>query len=296
MSRKNINTVTIGKKLGKLEFEARFVVGKLRSGASATRKDRLNCLGSIGRTMQKYGLNSIKDIKPAHVGRYFAELRGKGLSEGRIANHASAMRCLCSMMGKSEIVPSNRELGCARDVANRTKHADERMDVAKVAETRARLSEASQVAYDMGRYFGLRQKEALLSNITVDKDGVICLVVEGAKGGRPRVVPVTTYEQLEVLARNTAYRSAHGGTLIDAGLSLKQGIKRMQNELASAGANRNSGANTHSLRREWIIVECQRIKAAPEAEREGMLKELVESVGHGRTEVIGAYTSLMDEE
>lgn len=286
------NTVVVGKKLGKLEFEARFVVGKLRRGSSLTRQDMLGCLGRIGTSMQRYGLNSIKDMKAKHVERYFAELSDRGLSAGRMANHATAMRMLCRMMGKSDIVPSNRVLGCNRDSINRTKHADKRMDADKAAAVRQRLSEGSKIAYDLARHFGLRQKETLLSHQTVSRDGKEYLVVEGAKGGRPRQVPVETQEQKEVLASNQAYRASHGGKLIDEALSLKQGMKRIQNELIAAGASRESGANMHTLRREWIIERCQGILQQPEDERQRLLEELIEAIGHGRQEVMRAYTTL----
>ncbi len=285
--------MSVGRTLGKLEFQATFVVGKLRRGSSITRNDTLNCLARIGRTMQRYGLQSIKDIKPAHVERYFAELRNGGMSAGRMANHASAMRLMCRMIGKSEVVPSNRELGCSRTVANRTKNADVRLDVNKSTEVREHLSDNNKIAYDMARHFGLRQKETLLSRKTVERDGMDYLIVEGAKGGRPRQVPITTKEQREVLARNEAYRATHGGKLIDEDKNLEQGIRQLQNELAAAGADRSSRANMHTLRREWIIERCQQILAAPEADRDKLIADLVEQVGHGRSEVLSAYTRLL---
>jgi len=286
-------TITVGKTMGKLEWEARFVTGKLRRGSSLTRRDQLNCLGKIGKCMQSYGLNSIKDLKPKHVERYFAELRSRNLSPGRMANHATAMRMLCRMMGKSDIVPSNRELGCARNLGNRTKHADVRMDAAKAASVRAQLSPAHQIAYDLAMHFGLRQKESLLSVETVHRDGKDFLVVQGGKGGRPRQVPVITEAQRAVLAQNNAYRNGNDGKLIDASKSLKQGIRQLQNELAAAGATRNSGANMHTLRREWIIERCQEILQVPEARRPDLVAELVEQVGHGRAEVLRAYTLIL---
>lgn len=285
--------MSVGKTLKKLEFQAVFVVGKLRRGSSLTRQDTFNCLARIGRTMQRYGLQSIKDIKPAHVKRYFAELRNGGMSAGRMANHASAMRLMCRMIGKPEVVPSNRALGCNRTIENRTMNADVRLDINKAAEVRELLSENNKIAYDMAREYGLRQKETLLSHKTVEHDGVTYLIVEGSKGGRPRQVPITTQGQREVLARNEAYRSMHGGKLINENKSLKQGLKQLQNELAAAGASRESDANMHTLRREWIIERCQAILAAPEADRDKLIADLVEQVGHGRTEVLSAYTSLL---
>lgn len=291
--KKKQNVVTVGMKMGKLEWQARFVVGKLRRGSSLTRNDQLNCLGKIGMAMQRFGLNNIKDIKTLHVSRYFAELSAKGMSAGRLANHATAMRMLCRMMGKSDIVPSNRELGCARDIANRTKNADMRLNVEKAADVRTKLSENNRIAYDMSRHFGLRQKEALLSHKTIVSDGIEKLVIEGAKGGRPREVLVITQEQREVLQRNMEYRNAHSGKLINEDKSLKQGLKEMQNVLAAVGATRQCGANMHSLRREWIIERCQEILASPEEARAALIATLLEETGHGREEVLRCYTRLV---
>ena len=55
-----------------------------------------------------------------------------------------------------------------------------------------------------------------------------------------------------------------------------------------AGTTRSSGANMHLLRREWIID----IKAAPESRQTDMLMQLVESIDHGRLEVLLANASI----
>lgn len=296
MTRKNKAADTASKKMCKIEYEARSIVGKLRRGASLTVKDKLRCIGNIGRCMQRYGLNSIRDMKPAHVERYFGELKtasGASLSAGRMANHATAMRTLCRAIGKQDIVPSNSQLGCARNIANRTKHADERVNVTKMQEVAARLSQNNLLAYSMALQFGLRQKEALLSCKTVICDGVEKLIVEGAKGNKPREIAIDNEQQRATLKANQEYRASHGGKLIDESKSLKQGIKQLQNELA--GATRTSGANMHTLRREWIIQRCEKILAVPEDARDKMIEELVLATGHGRLEVLACYSSLLNE-
>ena len=296
MTRKNNAASTASKKMCKIEYEARSIVGKLRRGASLTVKDKLRCIGNIGRCMQRYGLNSIRHMKPAHVARYFAELKtasGTSLSAGRMANHATAMRTLCRAIGKPDIVPSSSQLGCARNIANRTKHADERVNLSKMQDVAAKLSENNRLAYSMALLFGLRQKESVLSWKTVTSDGVEKLVVEGAKGNRPREILIENEQQRAALKANQEYRASHEGKLIDEGKSLKQGIKQLQNELSSAGATRISGANMHTLRREWIIERCEKILAAPEDARDKMIEELVFETGHGRLEVIACYTAML---
>lgn len=282
-----------GNKFGKLEWETRTIIGKLRRGSSETRKSQLECLGCISRTMQHYGLNSIRHLKPKHIERFFAEMRVEKLSAGRMANYASAMRMICRVIGKMDIMPSNAALGCARNLENRTKHADLRLNLDKANEVRSKLSEPNLIAYDMARVFNLRQKESLLSHSLIRRDGVDYLQVKGTKGGRPREIALTTSEQREVLQRNADYRSKHNGSLIDMGKSLPQGLKKLQNELAKAGATKASGANMHALRREWIIERCEKIIEAPENARQELLDKVVAEIGHGRDEVIRAYTRIL---
>lgn len=118
--KKQKNSVTVGRKMGKLEWQARFVPGLIRGVSELTRKDLLNRLGMFGRAMESHGLKSIKEINADLVGLYFDALKAKGISARRIAAHAQALRMLCNMMGMGEIVPSNHELGCARRTVKRT--------------------------------------------------------------------------------------------------------------------------------------------------------------------------------
>lgn len=111
-SKKNRNTVIVGKELGKLEFESSFAVGILPHLSSLTVIDKKLCLRKIGRQMESYGLSTIREISAELIERFFQELRAEGLTNRRIGNYASAMRLLCNMLGKPEIVPTNAQLGC----------------------------------------------------------------------------------------------------------------------------------------------------------------------------------------
>jgi len=133
MKHKKSNVVTVGRVYEGMEFAARFAVGSMPKLSRHTRRGILGCLGNIGRRMESYGLVSIKEISSTDVCKYFDELCARGLSPTRIARHAAAMRRLCEMLGRPEIVPSNSELGCTRAVgaraerrpARRNKHEDQ---------------------------------------------------------------------------------------------------------------------------------------------------------------------------
>lgn len=284
--------------LTKLERGAFSLLGKgdLRTKSTETIKEFVSNLSRFCRHLEEITngkMTNITEIKPKHVGSYLATL--EGLSPGRVANHATMLREVARQIGKADIVPANSKIGCVRSTENRTKWADTRYDVVKGAEVRGRLVPQHRIAYDMQRHFGLRQKEALLSyRVVADKYGCEFLVVEGAKGGRPRQVPVTTEEQRSILATNAEWRTRNGGKLIDQGLKLLPGLQRYKSDLHRAGARREDGTNSHACRREFIIERCKEISALPKSEREAALKELVEIIGHGRPEVITAYTSLLE--
>lgn len=109
-SRKKSNSVTVGREMSKVEWEAVFVPGLLLKRSPQTVKDIQGCLGNFGRRMEEgYGLTSITQITRDLVELYLAELAG--LSVRSISRHAAALRILCRMMGVPEMVPSNSELG-----------------------------------------------------------------------------------------------------------------------------------------------------------------------------------------
>lgn len=112
MSRKKSNSVTAGREMGKVEWEAVFVPGLLnRSSRSVNEIHR--CLRRFGRRMEEaYGLTSITEINRELIELYFVEIAD--LSARSITSHAMALRILCDMMGVPEIIPTNSQLGCAR--------------------------------------------------------------------------------------------------------------------------------------------------------------------------------------
>lgn len=278
-------------KFSKLEHQARSVIGKNWSKSSATRNELLQNVSKIADFMRHQGLNDIHDMKTKHCDAYMNSI--EHLSEGRMANHATALRTIADAIGKPDIVRSNADYGCDRNIENRTQNQDVRLDAEKYEEVKQSLSPAHQIAYEMSREFGLRQRESLRSHEVVERDGKQYLVVEGAKGGRPREIEIVNERQVALLERNNAYRETNDGKLADSSRNLAEAIKDYQNDLHRAGATRESHANTHSCRREYIIERCEAIKqvSCDETKKE-MLEHLVEEIGHGRTEVLSAYASV----
>lgn len=162
--------------------------------------------------------------------------------------------------------------------------------------------------------FGLRRREAVMLNPLRDidlKEGVIRIRV-GAKGGRPRLIPIDNHwlhmmgERLikfvQIRNLQTARDDRESMPIAPEGLSLQQAIKRYANVMTSLGYTKeNAGVTGHGLRAGYV---CRRLIALgvtpvvrggdgvhPDAAHDEIAHTLVtEAVGHSRKSVLGAYS------
>lgn len=162
--------------------------------------------------------------------------------------------------------------------------------------------------------FGLRRREAIRLRPSRDidlQDGVIRIRV-GAKGGRPRLIPVDNAglrmmaHRLILFVQHRNLRTARGTheamSLAPEGLTLIQAIKRYANVLAAAGyTKKDTGVTGHGLRVDYV---CRRLielgvdpvvrggdGVHPDAVSDQIAHKLVtEAVGHSRRSVLGAYS------
>ncbi len=265
----------------KLGHEAKKMVGKNYGKGSGTTEKLLGNIERIAEFMGTQGLQSLRHMKTKHVTRFFDHLKAEGLSASTKANYATAMRTIAHAIGKDNIVPrNNADLGINRIDRYQPKQADiSKME--KVREALYSKSEWQGLAADMQMAFGLRVKESLLSHSTVIRDGKEFLVVEGAKGGRPRDLEVKTEAQREILQRVNDHIAATGGkSLISQHLNLKQALKKQANDYHRAGGTKVNGANSHLARHHM----------AQKMGQEGISdKEIAEHLGHGREGVTKHY-------
>lgn len=265
----------------KLVNEAKKLVGKNYGKGSGTIKKLVGNIKRIATFMVTQGLQSIHHMKTKHVTSFFDHLKSEGLSASTMGDYATAMRTIAHAIGKDNIVPhSNAVLGISRSDRYQPKHGD----ITKMQEVREAIygkSEWQGLAVDMQRVFGLRVKESLLSHATIIRNDREFLVIEGAKGGRPRELEVKTDEQREVLQRVGEHIAANGGkTLIPPHLTLKQALKKQANDFHRSGGTKENGANSHLARHHM----------AQKMGQEGISdKEIAEYLGHGREGVTKHY-------
>jgi len=276
----------------KLEFQARSILARYRGcGSTLSKKAHLDRAVEIGKFMRGQGLREIGDMKLKHVQRYISHLQEKGLGNSALANHASTLRIIANKIEKGDMIPKSNQqaFGFCRSQADRMQpivRTDAQRDAA------ARFSEKIEaygrtdtrwcsLAYRMTQEFGLRRLEALKSCQVVVRNGQEYLKVEGAKGGRPREVLITTTAQRNLLAEVRAHIAENGGkSLMPKELSQKQAVQQYSNNVHRAGGTKCEKLNSHANRHQ----DLQDQKAAGATD-----KEIAERSGHGREEAAGHY-------
>lgn len=269
-----------------LEVQAMATIGKNWSKSSLTREATIQHTKSFARfVMDKYGLERIDNLKPGHVSAYVHDMQKRGLSAGTMANRLSAIRSLANSIGKQNIVcRNNDEYGIERSrknpvLANHEKIAEIREKIDAAAKAGDRIAMMVSAAAALREAFGLRQKESLMSHRVEGNR----LVVEGAKGGRPRSLEITTNSQLQAIQLADQVSQALGsgtGRIIPPELSLKKAYNAQRNLWSKMGGTKASRSHQHASRHDFA----QRSKAAGDSDLQLSIK-----LGHGRKYVAGHY-------
>lgn len=263
--------------------EARLLFGKMHDKSTLTASDHKERAERIGDFMKTQGLRSIEDCKSKHVKAFFNELKEQGLSAGTMANYASTMRQIAHKIGKDNIVPrQNEKLGFSRSQTDRYQPMTaDKQAIQTVQERLFERAEWKGHAYQMQREFGLRLKESILSGKVVEQDGKLFLQVDGAKGGRDRLVPIDTESKAAALqARNDFVKEQGWKSLCPADKTLEQGWRSLSNSVHREGGTKDDQANSHANRHAF----------AQDLDKSGASKgEISEQLGHGREEVVNHY-------
>ncbi|MBJ6799872.1 phage integrase N-terminal domain-containing protein [Geomonas propionica] len=278
--------------MGKMSLERQALerIGKNWSKASETREKLLNNVSQFTRFIEnRYHLERIENLKPGMITAYAADMAVQGLSASTMANRMTAVRQICGAIGKQGICSKeNFAYGIERVRVN-----PQSVNVGKLEEIRSVLAERAacgnrvaqmMVAADSLRCnFGLRAKESLLTTKVIEQDGKPFLKVEGAKGGRVRLLPVDSpiKEAAVKLVQETAIQLGSGtGRIIPPEMSLKAAYDAQRNLWRALGGTKASSANIHG----------ERHLHAREMHADGATrKEIMVDLGHGESRSPAAY-------
>lgn len=266
-------------------------VGKNWKVGSETREAKLQTIKRFcGFVQKQFGLERIENLKPCHIQAYAQSLHDQGINARTGANYMSYVRDLCHALGRQGIIAKDNAAygfgGAPRQKpleVNHTKIAEIRSQLEAKAATGDRLAMMMSATAAMRDAFGLRQKEALLSNVIAKHDGKSYLLVNGAKGGRPRKVPIRNERQLNAMVRVAATAEALGnanGRPIPPELNLKAAMQYESKAWHMMGGTRENQANMHAQRHAY----------AQERLSEGAAKaEINRELGHGDQRSLGHY-------
>ena len=170
------------------------------------------------------GIKRMEKISKADVVRYGIELAGQvkagQMEESTAQNYVSAVNVVMEIARGNKAVSVSPTAACG--IGRRTGIATASRAVGEVEHQEAleRLSERLGAILELGRYLGLRfKKSALLDASTALKTALSerrVRVVDGTKGGRPRMVAVVRAEQMEALARAAAIQDGRSMVPQDA--------------------------------------------------------------------------------
>ena len=256
-----------------------------------SRRKRFYELRQVLDTLQaRYGLQRLQNLSRKHVNQVVAEWKSSALTPRTIANKLTYLRWLVHKIGKPNLLPrSNADLGLeagARHTkAGHVVPADYLADLLGKAEGDPKV----KAMLLLGRYLGLRFKEASLFRPGRDWQGDRVYIKRGTKGGRPRYLWVASSQQREVLQFVAGLVDGKDGCLIPQEAGTYRNWKQQTYEkLRALGLGRKLSYEFHDLRRTFINEEIKRLIGKGHAASTAA-KLVAKAVGHNRTEVLRWY-------
>ena len=186
-----------------------------RDGSFATQADRTQILHHAARTLQKAGFQNLAAIslKPKHVEVLLKSWQADGLAVGTIKNRMACVRWWAEKVGKPNCVPrTNDALGIERRSYVAEVSKAQTLDTVAVDKLG---HERLKVSLELQEAFGLRREESLKFQpvfATKGLDDSIRLKASWCKGGRTRLIPITSEHQRAVLVK--AHALAGSGSMI----------------------------------------------------------------------------------
>jgi integrase len=275
----------------------------------ATQDARREILESGFRELRRLGykLKDVRGFKERHMMALGHAWEAKGYSPATIQNRISIFRTFAEWIGKpgmirgSECYVKNPQCVKRTLVAktDKTWSGQQQTLVAKL-ETVQKLDISVAMQLELQRAFGLRMKEsALLKPHGADK-GHYLAVNWGTKGGRDRVVPVTTDYQRQVLDRAKAMLTHPNDSMVPSSYNFKEWRNRYYYVCHQAGISRKEGITSHGLRHERLNEIYKEVTGQDSPIKGGIVatdqqldkvarQEVVEVAGHSRESIAAAY-------
>jgi integrase len=286
--------------------------------SNKTKEERARTLFLCFRQLREggYKLAEPENIKPKHIEYLMRRWESEGLSGSTLQCRLSTLNAFAEWIGKPGMIGTAAEYlvdpaNAARTyVAKKDKSWTAAPDLNPAAIIAMVCAADPYVGMQLRviQAFGLRRKEGVMfrpyrAHKTSDAGEYIELTAtSGTKGGRPRVVPITTEQQRQVLIDAKALAGTPGNHIGNPQLTLKQQLSRFSNLLTKLGVtHKELGATAHGLRHQYLNDRYEVIAGVPSPVRGGTVTDdnrdactlarltTTEEAGHSRLQVTGAY-------
>lgn len=254
-------------------------------------------------------VRNLDEISAKQIKLMFLALEKEGWSASWMANVNTVVRRFGIWIGKPDMCPrlpqlleqpwSAQRRYAATDPKDwESKQIDVEMYLCKIE----LVSPVTALQLRLAKAFGVRVQEFLMFRPEKAQRGDHLYVQDGTKGGRPRLVPIETDEQRDLLEQAKEIAKSHPLGLIVAkkGLSLKQATNHFYNTVRKAGVSRKAlGVTTHGLRHGYACAIYKKLTGAdapvlggkfvqPEVDKAARM-DVAERLGHSRTQITSAY-------
>ena len=277
--------------------------------SDATIADRAEFYSRMIRELHEMGyrLTDVRHLKPKHVAALMRRWEAAGLSASTLQKRFSYLTLLCGWIGKKSMLRPGgtyledpdafrREYAAAYDHSWTAAGVDPLEKIAEIEQDDPAVARVLRLQHA----FGLRLREASLLDPARDVVGADWLrVVAGAKGGRPRAVPIETDDQRAVLAEAARHAERTRRSMIPPEYDLKQWLDHCHHVLGCHGVTRRNGLVGHGLRHQYANDRYEELTGEPSPVRGGVglqedlhrqaQREVSGRLGHARTAITTAY-------
>ena len=284
----------------KLINSMKLLLEKNKHGSFATQNKRAIELAHMAKDLTKggYKMKHVQGLKPKHV-EYLNKLwQERGLSAGTIKNKNAQLRWWADITGKSNIIPSNEEMGLEKRIY--VSGENKSLELADIDMEKIK-SQHMQAYLRLQYHLGLRREEALkLKPHLADKGHALILQGSWCKGGRPRIVPILTKEARDVVDFAKSLALSSELSLIPEEKSYKEQKIFYDNQVAEAGIHHAHGLRHAYAQRRYKELtgwECSLKGGSKYADLtpEEKVKDyearltITEELGHSRVSILSQY-------
>jgi integrase len=255
-----------------------------------------------------YRLESMNNVREKHIFAWVDFLVKQSQKPSTIQNKLSVLRIYCSWIGKKGMVRSPEyyvadSVLVKRSTATKSDKSWDGKNVDELIQVVSHKDVIVGMQLKLCHQFGLRRLEAIMIKPHIADEGAYIHVRSGTKGGRPRLVPIVTEKQREVLEEAKAMTDSKSGLICRPGKSLKQAINRFKFIMCYCGITKlGEGVTPHGLRHGYVHRRYEArteggklpVKGGKPGEVDSHLAKVakmkvMEEVGHSRVSVTTAY-------